>query len=144
MSAKQSMMLITSVWNNKKSFKLMPVSKECPFSEGIFDLDGKILVMMSANTKETLHMVPTRDENGDIALAKHPRKGPDGQPNGKKYKERQVTLETYTEFYMSEKQEIIDLINLVAINAESYNFKQYLEESVLIKPETPKIEIVKG
>jgi len=143
MSVEKTMLAVTSPWSNQKSFKLIPIKTECPFTEVIFDPSTVTLVVFSKETKQGLHMVPLRDENGDIAKPKGQRKNPDGSVSQKNYKEKQVTLETFTEHYLTEKEEIENLISIIAVNAESFNFKKYLEPPTIITPETPKIEIVK-
>jgi len=139
----KTMLLVSSLWGQEKSFRLMPLTKDAPYSEGIYDPQSRVLVMMSSFTKETLHMIPARDENGDVAKTKTPRPGPDGKPNGKTYKEKQITLKTFTEFYVTEKEEISGLINMIAVNSDTFDYKKYLEPSPIIVPETPKLEIIK-
>ena len=99
----------------------MPVSKDCPFSEGLYDPDSRVLVLMSADRKQTFHMVPKLDDNGDPMRAKAKRH------NGKEYREERKTLETYSEHYISEKEEIEEAIKDHAINASSFNYSKYME-----------------
>jgi hypothetical protein len=77
------------------------------------------------------------DENGDPVMTKAPRK------NGKTFKEQRIHIDTYTEHYILEKTEIIDLIKRVAVNADTFNFMGHLDDTLLVKPETPKIELIK-
>lgn len=136
-AVKPTMLLVTSPWQGKKSFKLMPISTDCLFNEGIFDSDGKVLVLMSKEKKDSVHMVPKLDENGDPQRTKTPR------PNGKSFKEYRVNLETYTEHYIVEKEEIAEIINMLAINASSFDFNKYLNTSSIVMPEEKKIELIK-
>jgi len=136
MSLQPTMYLITSPWQGEKSFKLMPVSEECPFTEGIFDPVARMLVLMSKDTKESVHLLPRLNENGDPIKTKGPR------PSGKNYQEQRVTLDTFTEHYIIEKDEIIDLIKTLAVNADTYDFNKYLEDPSLIIQPDPKMEIV--
>tara|TARA_B110000503_G_C7160536_1_gene419452 strand:- start:694 stop:1110 length:417 start_codon:yes stop_codon:yes gene_type:complete len=136
-AVKPTMLLVTSPWQGKKSFKLMPISIECPFNEGIFDSDSRILILMSKEKKDSVHMLPKLDENGDPQRIKAAR------PNGKTYKEHRVNLETYTEHYLAEITEIEEIINLLAINASSFDFNKYLNPSNIIMPEGKKIELIK-
>lgn len=131
------MKLITAAWQGKKSFRLMPVVNDCPFKEGIFDVDSKILVMISRDSKETLHMVPRLDDNGDPQRVKGVR------VSGKQFKEERKTLETSTEHYISEKNEIEDTITDHAFNADGYDWKQFL---IKAQPEVvaeKKLEVAK-
>jgi hypothetical protein len=133
-SSNLTMKLITTNWQNQKSFRLIPVSNDCPYSEGIYDPDSKVLVLMSVIRKETFHMVPRLDDNGDMAPVKGaPRK------NGKPYKEERKTLETFTEYYIQEKAEIEEAIKELAVNAATYDYDQYLIDKKVIVPEKPKV-----
>ncbi len=129
------MLIVTSIWQNQKSFRLIPFDKDCPFSEGIYDPDSKVLVLMSITRKETMHMMPKLDANGDAVLTKNKR------ANGKNHQEQRVTLNTYTEHYVTEKVEIENVIKLLVINPE-FDFKQYLEPSTIITGPEQKIQLL--
>lgn len=131
---KPTMLLVTSMWQEKKSFRLIPVSLECPFAEGIYDPDSKVLVMMSAQSKESVHMLPKLDDNGDPAKAKGPR------VNGKLYREQRVTLSTWNEHYIMEKDEIESFVNMFAINAKTFNYSTYM--SGIVAPDLSNVQIV--
>lgn len=123
------MKLITAPWQNRKSFRLLPVTADCPYVEGIYDPDSKILVLLSAIRKETFHMATKLDENGDMIKTKFPR------PNGKTYKEERKTLETFTEYYIQEKEEIEEMIKEIAVNAKTFDFGKYMTQQKVIVPE---------
>lgn len=131
---KPTMLLVSSPWNGVNSFKLMPIDKDCPFNEGIFDQESKLLVMVSNTIKDSLHMLPKLDDNGDAEECKKPR------PQGKRIKEMRIHLDTFTEHYIKDSSEIIGLIEMVAINADRFDFKKYVLDIVV--PETPKIQLI--
>lgn len=93
--------------------------------------------MMSKEKKESVHMLPRLDENGD------PQKTKTARLNGKAYKEHRVHLETYTEHYLAEKEEVIDLVNMLAVNADKFDFQKYMVDPAIIMPEEKKIELIK-
>lgn len=128
-----NMLLTSSIWNNKPSFRLMPVTQSCLFTEGIYDIDSKVLVMISNVKKDTFHMVPKIDDNGDPMMTKAPR------ANGSRYKEERRQLETFQEYYITEKKEIDAFIKMVAINAGDFDFSQYLDKSNVIIEQKPEI-----
>jgi hypothetical protein len=136
-AVERTMLLVTSAWQSQKSFRLMPVNKDCPFSEGIYDPDSKVLVMMSCFKKQSFHLMPKLSADGDPEKTKMPR------PNGKTYKEQRQVLETFEEFYITEKQEIEDLINMIAVNADTYDFKSLMNPPQILMPAEKKIEIIK-
>jgi len=73
---KNSMMLVTSSWGNDKTFKLLPISSECP------------------------------------------------------YNECRKMLETFYEYYVEHLEEIEEFVKLFAVNADKYDYKQYLTKPV--------------
>jgi hypothetical protein len=117
-----NMLLVKSSWNEGETFRMIPVSKDCPYVECIFDPSTKVFVVISTITKTTLHMLPRLDDNGDPAPLKTPRK------NGRAVKEERKTIETFQEFYLEDKDAMNDLIKLFAVNAENFDYTQYLDK----------------
>ena len=116
-----SMKMITAPWQNRKSFRLIPVTNTCPYIEGIYDPDSNVLVLLSAVKKETFHFVPKIDDNGDKVKTKFPR------ANGKIEKEERKTLETFVEFYIQETEEIKEILSEIAVNYDTFNYRKYLK-----------------
>lgn len=115
------MMLISGTWGAKKSFKMIPVSQESPYNEAIFDLDNKVLALIGKDKKQSMHMVPKLDEFGELKSMRIGKRS-----NGKDYQEERKTLETYYEYYLDNPDDIEAVINLLAGNADTFNYKQYL------------------
>lgn len=122
---KQSMMLVTSSWGNDKTFKLLPITPECPYNECIFDVSTKVLAVISKEKKESFHMLPRLSDEGDVQYMKIGKRN-----NGKDYKEERKMLQTFYEYYIEHPEEIIDFLKLFAINADSFNYTEYLEKTV--------------
>jgi hypothetical protein len=122
---KHSMMLVTSSWGNDKTFKLLPITPECPYNECIFDVSTKVLAVIGKEKKESFHMLPKLSDEGDVQFMKIGKRN-----NGKDYKEERKMLQTFYEYYVEHPQEIIDFLNMFAINAESFDYTQYLEKKV--------------
>jgi len=118
------MLLITSSWGSKKTFKMIPASSNSVYNEVIFDLDSKVLALISKEKKDSLHMLPKLNEFGDPEIMKIGKRA-----NGKEFKEERKNLETYYEYYIEDLNEIKYFIDKVAINAADFNFNQYLESS---------------
>jgi hypothetical protein len=133
-----NMLLVSSYWGENKSFKLIPVTNDSPFTEGMYDPTTNILVMIGKDKKNTLHMITKLDDNGDpIEMKVKPRK------NGKNYKEERKTVETYQEYYILEKPEQEDFIKMFAVNAGTFDYQKYMiEKSDIVMPEEKKIEVV--
>jgi len=115
------MMLITSTWGDKKTFKLIPVTPDSPYNEGIYDPDTQVLALVGKERKQSLHMLPKLNDLGDVYRLKIGKRD-----NGKDYAEERKTLETYYEYYLENHAEIETFIKSVSINADSFDYSQYL------------------
>lgn len=122
MDIKKSMMLVTSTWGNQTTFKMIPVTTECPYNEAIYDPEVGILAIVSKDKKQSLKMTPKLNEVGDI----EPTKGI--RPNGKNFKEQRVSLENYYEYHIQKESEIVEFVNHFAFNSDSFDFAQYLKK----------------
>jgi len=125
----KSMMLVTSSWGSNRTFKMIPATPDCIFNEAIFDFDSKVLALISKEKKDNLHMVAKVNEWGDIVPMKIGKRA-----NGKDYAEERKTLETYYEYYIDNLDEIKDIVNRLAINADTFDITPFVEA----KPETTK------
>ena len=122
-------MLVTGSWGNAKTFKLIPVTPECPYNEAIFDRDSKVLALIGKEKKQSFHMLPKLTDLGDVQTLKIGKRG-----NGKDYAEERKALETYYEYYIENPSEIESIVNLLAVNADSFDFKQYMETAYAQEP----------
>ena len=121
----QNMMLISSAFRNAKSFSLMPVGEDCPYVEAMFDPSSGILAVIAKVKKQSFHMMPRLDDNGQPQKLKVPNK-----ETGKVHKEMRMAIETFSEFYIVEKEEIKNFIGLFAVNATSFDYKSFLDVDV--------------
>jgi len=128
-----SMMLVQATWNDKQTFRMIPIAESCPYVEVIFDPDTKVFVIISKLTKQSLHMLPRLDDNGDPQQTKGPR------PNGRNVREERHKLEVFQEFYVEDKKAMDELITLFAINAKTFDYNVFLnakEEVAKVKKST--------
>jgi len=121
------MMIVQATWNETQTFRLIPIAVECPYVECIFDPATKVFVIISKITKQSLHMLPKMDENGDPVACKSAR------PNGRKFKEERNKIEVFQEYYVEDKIAIKDLINLFAVNASTFDYAAFTEEATETK-----------
>jgi hypothetical protein len=117
-----NMLLIQSDWNEDKTFKMIPLTNDCPYIEVIYDPSSKVLVMISRVSMTKLHMLPKLDDNGDPAPLKAPRK------NGRSVKEERKTIETFQEFYIDNVDAIDALIDIFAVNKDKFDYKKYIKK----------------
>ena len=130
----KTMMLVKSAFGQMKSFKLMPISSDCPYVECLFSPREKILVCISKYMKGSYHMVPKLDDNGDEIPVK-------GKPraNGKKVKEERRLVDTCAEHYIITEEEIREIINMFCVNPDAIDIDEFfLAEANDIIPGAPK------
>jgi hypothetical protein len=120
----KTMMIVQATWNETQTFRLIPIATECPYVECIFDPATKVFVIISKITKQSLHMLPKMDENGDAVACKVKR------PNGRNFKEERNKIEVFQEYYVEDKIATEDLINLFAVNASTFDYKAFMEAEV--------------
>ena len=108
-----SMMIIKSDWNNQPTFKMIPLFKDCPYIEGIYDPQSKVLALIGLTKKSVFHMMPKLDDNGDIVSRKVRTDG------SKTHKEERKTVETFQEYYLMDVEDIKAFINRFAVNSDA-------------------------
>lgn len=121
----KTMMLVQSSWQEKQTFRMIPIADSCPYVECIMDPETKVFVVISKITKQSLHMLSRMDDNGDPMFTKSTR------PNGRQIKEERHKIEVFQEFYIEDKIAIKDLINLFAINAKTFDYEAFMIKTEL-------------
>ena len=106
-------MVIKSDWNGQPTFKMIPLSKDCPYLEGIYDSQSKVLALIGLTRKNVFHMLPKLDDNGDVVPRKTRTEG------AKAHKEERRTIETFQEYYLMDVEDIKAFIKLFAINSDA-------------------------
>lgn len=117
------MILISSVWENQPTFRLIPILNECPYNECIYDPANKMLAILSKEKKETYHFLPKLDDNGDILKVKQGKPRVDGKP----YQEQRVMVPTYYEYFITGEEEITEFIKNFAFNEDIFDYNKYLK-----------------
>lgn len=120
----KSMLLVTSTWGNRKTFRLIPAALDAPYNEGIYDPEVKVLALIGKDKKDSFQMMPKLNELGDPQVLKIGKR-----PNGKDFAESRQVVETYYEYYVETQAEIIDLVNRLALNADTYDFQSYMSQT---------------
>lgn len=117
--SKESMLIVKSTWNEKDTFKLLPITSECPYVECLYDPESSIFVVISKIKKTSLHMLPKLDDNGD------PQRLRNKTATGRMVKEERKTIETFQEYYIEDIESIDSIIKYLAVNPE-YDYKKFL------------------
>ena len=113
-------MLVHSSFRNAKSFTLIPVSADSPYVEAMFDPQSSILAVISKVMKQSYHMVPKLNDDGQPIRLKSPN-----QETGKTVKEERRLVDTFSEFYLSDKKDIETFIHMFAVNASDFDYKEF-------------------
>ena len=114
-----------------KAFKMIPVTNSCPFIESIYSEKDNVMAVITKTMKQSYHMVPKLDDNGDPVKTKTQR------ANGKAYKEERRLVDTFSEFYLLTPEEINGFIESFAVNAKTFDYKAYTTPK-----KDPKDEII--
>jgi hypothetical protein len=111
--SEKSMMLVQATWQEKQTFRMIPITESCPYVECIMDPETKVLVVISKITKTSLHMLPKLDDYGQ------PVTGTKG------LKQERHKIEVFQEFYVEDHTAIEELIKLMSINSK-FDYKKFM------------------
>ena len=117
-----NMLLVKSSWNEGETFRMIPLTTDCPYVECIFDPATKVFVIIGKVVKTTLHMLPKLDDNGDPAPLKTKR------PNGRSVKEERRQIDTFQEYYVEDMGAIESVIDIFAVNKDKFDYKSFLSK----------------
>jgi len=115
--SEKTMMLVQSSWQEDQTFRMIPISETCPYVECIFDPKTKVFVIISKVKRISLQMLPDLNEYGTpITGAKGTR-------------QQRHKVEVFQEFYIEDTTAIKSLIHLFGINAETFDYKQFMSNA---------------
>lgn len=124
-------MIYAAKWNDKQTFRLMPINEDCIFNEAIFDPEQKVLAVISKDIKEKPMMMPRLNDRGDIIATK--------RANGEQgWQEQRVIIDAYYEYYIEDMSDIIAFIKMFAINDTSKVCVDIIAQAVNTNTEEPK------
>jgi len=129
-----NMRLFTTYWGQEETFRMMPITTDCPFMEVIYHPSAGMLIAMSKTMKQNYEMLPKLDDDGEWIHAKKAKR------NGSKMKEERRLMEVPQEHYMTVRKEQEEFIALFATNADEFDFKKFLDieppkESAILQKE---------
>jgi len=67
---------------------MIPIAPDCPYNEIIFDVDERILAMISKEKKQSFHMLAKLNDVGDPVVIKSSRPRVNGNPYAEERKTR--------------------------------------------------------
>jgi hypothetical protein len=116
-----NMMIYSAKWNETETFRMIPITAECPFNEAIYDPTEKVLAIISKDSKEKPMMMPRLSDKGLPIQVKTA----DGRLG---LQEQRVILDTYYEYYISEKADIREFVEKFASNPSHKAFQAFIKE----------------
>lgn len=117
----KNMIVYSTDWYGNQTFRMLPVVKECPFNEVIYDPTTKVLAIISKEFKEKPNMFPKLNDRGEVVIKKVAGSSSTGvEPE---YIQERKMMETYYEYYLDKVDDIKDFINAFAINNEHDSLK---------------------
>ena len=137
MIPEKSMLLVSSHREGVPTFRMMPLTNDCPYLEAVYIPQVKAIVVFLKHAIEGLHMVPKIDDSGDMIQR---IKG--GAKDQSPYKQERKLLKVSHECYIYNPPEIENFIKIFAHNSE-FDYKQFMTEpkATIIEPEKSKIII---
>jgi hypothetical protein len=120
----KNMMLYKSGWgtetNFQPTFKMIPLTQECPFNEVLYDPQNHILAIVGKEKKQAYRLIPKLNDKGKPVVAVEK-----GTPV--EVQERKL-MENFYEYYLENEDDIEKFINTFASNSEEFNWKQYTKK----------------
>jgi len=129
-----TMMVFSADWRGKRTFRLLPISKDCPFNEALYDPEAKLLAVISKDKITKPTMIPKLDNKGMIVTKKVKVEGGDQIIRVEERKD----IENYYEYYIDRKEDIEDFIKSISINPTHNELKNLLYTPIVGKPEATK------
>jgi len=131
----KSMLLISSERSGYPTFRMIPLTIDCPFGEIVFVPDARALQILYKHTVEGLHMMPKLDDNGNPMINAKAPKG------SNPYKQERKTLSVPQDAYIHNPKEIEEFVEMFAIN-DKFDYKIFMVEPkapIIEQPEIPKL-----
>lgn len=113
-------MLVVQDHRGMPTFSMIRTNETCPFVECIYVPDQKQLAIISTIQKDTFHLFPKLDDNGDAAIAKGRK------VVGKNYKEERKAIKTFYEYTLVNEDDIIAFVEKFADNAGTFPFRNVI------------------
>jgi len=144
----KNMLLVKGSWKSAAdgqthdTFKMLPVSLDCPYVEVIYDPGLTLMVVVSKINKDNYQMAVKLDGDGHPTKAKKPHA--DGNP----YRQMRERITVKQEFYIIERDEQIEFVKQFAVN-DKFPFEKYMrdiekESKAIVKPESKGLVDDKG
>lgn len=106
MKEQRNMLVYSTDWYGRRTFRMLPISPDCPFNEVIFDPSTKVLAVISKEFKEKPHMFPKLNNSGTPIYG----------TNETGVLEERMVMDTYYEYYIDNIDDIKHFVKYFAMN----------------------------
>lgn len=124
------MFVYSTDWYGRKSFRMLPLTAECPFNEVIYDPNTRVLAVISKDKKDKPQMLPKLTDKGQVIPLRN--------SEGAQYVEERRIMETYYEYYIDNKSDIERFVQMFAVNSDHESLNIVNEPIDLTVTETDK------
>lgn len=132
--SKNSMIFLKEKEDEFDSFKLIPINKDCPFTEIRFNYAKKILTIISRITYDGFNFIPRINADGVYEKSKTHESG---------YKHERLRQVSFYDYVITDKDDIKTFVNLMDDTIKSEDLDKYFipipkpEEQKLVGPVAP-------
>lgn len=111
----KNMMIVSAPWKDEPSFRMIPITEDCPYAEILYDPNEKVLAIISKLAKDKPQMMPKLNTStGQVKTTKG--RATEGGPLENFPVQERVIMPVYYEYYIDSKEDIKFFIEHFAMN----------------------------
>lgn len=118
-----NMLLISGMWQGVPTFKMIPVTEDCPYIEVVFMPRDRVLAVVSKVKEDRYQMIHRLDNKGNTI----PINGKKDEKGEQLFEMQRVVVNTYHDYYVVNPIEMEKFVERFAVNGDSYPYKQLIE-----------------
>lgn len=126
----KSMMIISSSLSATPTFKMIPITNDCPYVEVILNPTIPAIAVIGKNKYSNPVMLPKLSSNGFPVQVKGAPKEGETKPQILEAQERTM-VEVFYEYYITDKKEMFEFIDMFAVNPKHHLVKELLVEPII-------------
>ena len=139
MEQKKSMMLYTSIWREKQTFKACPTSADSPYLEFIYDTQAKTMFCLLKFVNKALQFVNKVDKFGDFIKLERPLKYRAQDALGA---QERIEIERPAEYILEKREDIEAFLERFCENESTFDYKTYLDAPSTAEQTPAKLQMV--
>lgn len=138
----KNMMIVSAPWKDQTSFRMIPITEDCPFAEVLYDPNEKVLAIISKLAKDKPQMMPKLNtQTGQVKTTKG--RATEGGPLEDFPVQERIVMPVYYEYYIDSKDDIKAFIEHFAMNPKHTSLSVMNEVKKEPTKKAPKKEVIK-